>query len=1258
MENVKDLVAMFKMALNKGMEKNKERSVVKLLTKTVSSLEAALKMMDKFLKQKDIDVGKLYGDAKTKGKSLLDQGKALVEKTKEVGIKQSAIEVGGKLKDKFKGFSERMTGPPAEGESESTSFSGELKDKAVDLKGKVAGLAPEDSVKSLLEKINGQLAKLNKTEEKKVEETSPEGNKESWFSKGKGRADKRKKEIEDEKAAVKEGAKKKPNSWLGKILSGVMALGGFLVKGISSIMNGGLSAVVKSIGFLGGFVVKGLGNTLFSLVPLLSGGIAKATGNILKTLIGGVGKGALAVTNAVGKGVLPFAGNALGVVARGAAMLATGPVGWVIAAGTVAYAGYKLYKYLNRNNVADDVYGKLTMLRLAMYGFNDTNKDYYSKLFDLEMLMKDSVKFVNYQVQITKLDKDTIGKVMELFSVSREEKDKFAIMNIWFMKRFIPAYRAYLTALWGVNNAIYLDTIDKMHDEDLEVFTNKLVIPTMIYDITDIPVFTNPKTLVTKDEVEAILTNAKALIFNKKKTQKSPATKTAEENKKAQAPQTAAPATVPPPKLNKPTGEASGPLPAPPVNTPKPDSKTTPTPDQEGEGKPPTSSSPISEVAAKVQGKLNTAQGQLTPGSTDLAGIATKLDKQNIFNLDPNVRDLFTGMAKEYNTLTGKNLNVNEAFRSYADQAALYKKMPGKAAKPGNSTHEFGLAVDVNGADVKELDRLGLLRKYGFTTSVGGEAWHLEPIGVSMNPAFSKKDVNFRDNAVASSPGRGGGGYGLLAGAKMKSRNIEYQTAIFKSNASNAIDPSKLKDVASDSSAVGAIASVSVAPKEDKVTTINSSGTSTSKPTTAPAFKDGEVTTINDRGSSTFKDLSNSVGGEGEPKPPSIPTTKTPVKSKEGVPTLDIPNNAVPVTGANIDVGKYAAMNPLEAIKQAAKVTGVNENTILSFAKLESSLNPNAKAKTSSASGLFQILDGTWKDLVKKYGAKYGIDSKSDKNNPYYNAVMGAEYLKENLAGLKGYKEAGVSEDTALYMAHFLGLGGSNKFFAQLSKDPSASIQTAVSPAQYTANKNLMAGKSVSDLLTTMDNKMTKAGGSPSTAYTGASSSKTTTASSESSLPSTPSASTPNIATSKPTTIASSSSPSPPMKASYPTPSQPSTPTIASSRINTPAAAPPPVLVGTMTAATPSKNYPEAFNSNKMEGLMSDQLDSLTKIVTLLGGMNDKLDMGKIASAISGGMKNASESTKTASSTNDRIVNRQTTSPDSVVALTRKSLST
>jgi hypothetical protein len=41
-------------------------------------------------------------------------------------------------------------------------------------------------------------------------------------------------------------------------------------------------------------------------------------------------------------------------------------------------------------------------------------------------------------------------------------------------------------------------------------------------------------------------------------------------------------------------------------------------------------------------------------------------------------------------------------------------------------------------------------------------------------------------------------------------------------------------------------------------------------------------------------------------------------------------------------------------------------------ASAESGLDAGAKAKTSTATGLFQFTEGTWLSMVREHGAKYG----------------------------------------------------------------------------------------------------------------------------------------------------------------------------------------------------------------------------------------------------------------------------------------------
>src|ERR1700709_2744670 len=60
------------------------------------------------------------------------------------------------------------------------------------------------------------------------------------------------------------------------------------------------------------------------------------------------------------------------------------------------------------------------------------------------------------------------------------------------------------------------------------------------------------------------------------------------------------------------------------------------------------------------------------------------------------------------------------------------------------------------------------------------------------------------------------------------------------------------------------------------------------------------------------------------------------------------------------------------AIRDAAQKTGAGFNYLLNTALRESNLNPNAKAKSSSATGLFQFIDQTWLGTMKQSAASLG----------------------------------------------------------------------------------------------------------------------------------------------------------------------------------------------------------------------------------------------------------------------------------------------
>ena len=155
------------------------------------------------------------------------------------------------------------------------------------------------------------------------------------------------------------------------------------------------------------------------------------------------------------------------------------------------------------------------------------------------------------------------------------------------------------------------------------------------------------------------------------------------------------------------------------------------------------------------------------------------------------------------------------------------------------------------------------------------------------------------------------------------------------------------------------------------------------------------------------------------------------------------------------------------AIARAAEATGVDFAYLLGQARLESSLDPNARAATSSAAGLYQFTNGTWLATLGRHGAEHGLDwaeaaiARGDpgarvdllalRYDPQVAALMAAELASDNRAALR--ERLGREPDSAeLYMAHFLGADGARRFLAALDTDPLQSA-AAILPKAAAANR-------------------------------------------------------------------------------------------------------------------------------------------------------------------------------------------------------------
>ena len=187
---------------------------------------------------------------------------------------------------------------------------------------------------------------------------------------------------------------------------------------------------------------------------------------------------------------------------------------------------------------------------------------------------------------------------------------------------------------------------------------------------------------------------------------------------------------------------------------------------------------------------------------------------------------------------------------------------------------------------------------------------------------------------------------------------------------------------------------------------------------------------------------------------------------------------AARISGATTDL----ATRMTGAIRDAARVTGAGFEYLLNTALRESNLNPNAKASTSSATGLFQFIDQTWLGTMKQAGAAHGYGKYADaisrtssgrfvvndpamrqeifalRKDPTANAVMAGAFANSNarvLTDRLGRKPT----DGELYMAHFLGASGASRFIKAAEANPNGKA-AALFPRAAHANNAIFYDKS------------------------------------------------------------------------------------------------------------------------------------------------------------------------------------------------------
>lgn len=140
----------------------------------------------------------------------------------------------------------------------------------------------------------------------------------------------------------------------------------------------------------------------------------------------------------------------------------------------------------------------------------------------------------------------------------------------------------------------------------------------------------------------------------------------------------------------------------------------------------------------------------------------------------------------------------------------------------------------------------------------------------------------------------------------------------------------------------------------------------------------------------------------------------------------------------------------------------------------ESSGRPMAMNDKSTAAGLFQFTDGTWNNMVKKYGDAYGI-TKADKMNPQAQQTMASLLLQEN-GNLLTRSLGRQLDDGDYYVAHVLGAPDAARVLKAHDKGKSIAAASLVGKGVPSANRGIFYDgnrpRSVREVVAILKNKV------------------------------------------------------------------------------------------------------------------------------------------------------------------------------------------
>jgi PHIKZ144 len=809
----------------------------------------------------------------------------------------------------------------------------------------------------------------------------------------------------------------------GKAASvGGKAAGGFLGKVASKIPGAGIVGKAAG-GLFGGTKAGGLGSKLMGGATKLGGkflgglgmvtsGVSMAS-NLAQGNFGDAAwdAGGLALSAAMTPGIgLGGLASGLGTAAT---FLATNPIGWaILGTAAVGAVGYGLYKLLKNDTKINDK----VKARLLMYGFNPDEDEKKAKIvLKFENMLDEAVRYVNGQISIdeSKLD---IEDVMELFDVDKEDQEHTANWMYWYNSRFKPVFTKTMSVLKGINpkNSAE-DAYDLKDQEEYKYYVGIKPKPGE-YNSTQSP-FKDAAINSSGDQaisfIDNILAKIKSTPEGAKFAQGAAMANGLQEQSKKDA-ETAKIEEGLDKSKAKDIGKMGVGVAAAAAGGALAASAT--------------ESKPVTDFI-KGAGKFSLLAA--VPGIGIITGLAGTF---GLFESDtaedtPKESGYDPFNAIRYKTYGLSSLSESDRISTLARLELMVKEnvtiSQGKATYKGDIAELVIKACGLFGIDKNDTSGLQRLTMYiggrflpAFLNLMNGVRSVLNTTDIFVISRARPSE----QMAIATTMMNSEGKYGSVWSCTVSPWE-GYTLNTNKASADADINYLK-KDVESKGSSEGKIKAIEEANKSTVMGQLSSA-----------------MDKVKDYGSNLWNTFKNTTENAWDSIKQNVSAWWNGDKSALDAAT-DVASNLANGTMANIQAltgdgaggslanvpqptgsGSWGAVK--DTIIAAAKVVGVDPGLLAGMAAQESGFQPGIRAKGSSATGLFQFLDGTWKQMLKQYGPKYNIPAGTPATNGAANAILGAQYVKDNIEALR--KVTNNVQPGDAYLAHFLGLGGARK---------------------------------------------------------------------------------------------------------------------------------------------------------------------------------------------------------------------------------------